>query len=153
MSKKPKTEAPEKLRDAAGQQPTLGGLLAALERNVELTPTRRRDLMSAVNKVADLLRQEPAAVPLDMPAISGKLALISAVAVRISPKRLLNIRSDFRAAVKASGMMPVPIDRRPLSPGWTALFERLSGRRAHIGLSRLARYAGSLAIEPEGVVL
>jgi integrase len=38
-----------------------------------------------------------------------------------------------------------------LSPEWAKLFKRLSGRRAHIGLSRLARYASARGIKPGDV--
>jgi hypothetical protein len=38
-----------------------------------------------------------------------------------------------------------------LSPDWVDLFQRLSGRRAHIGLSRLARYASAQGIVPEKI--
>ena len=38
-----------------------------------------------------------------------------------------------------------------MSLDWVDLFERLSGRRAHIGLSRLARYASGQGIAPKGV--
>jgi integrase len=46
--------------------------------------------------------------------------------------------------VKSSGK---PI----LSPGWVELFARLSSRRAHIGLSRLARFASTRGIAPHDV--
>ena len=88
---------------------TLAGVLAALERDGKLTATRRRDLISAVKRVAILLGNEPAAIALDMAAISARLAAVNPVAVGITTKRLANIRSDFLAAVKASGLMPVNI--------------------------------------------
>ena len=49
-------------------------------------------------------------------------------------------------------MKPVQrLARTPLSPAWKKLFADLSGRRAHIGLSRLARYASANGIEPEEI--
>ena len=45
---------------------TLADVLTALEREGKLTATRRRDLSSAVKRVAILLRDEPAAITLDM---------------------------------------------------------------------------------------
>ena len=39
----------------------------------------------------------------------------------------------------------------PLSPAWADLFEQLSGRRAHIGLSRLARFASARGLAPEDI--
>ena len=119
-------------------------MLAALEREGKLTATRRRDLISAAKRVAILLGNEPAAIALDMAAISARLAAVNAVAVGITTKRLANIRSDFLAGVKASGMMPAnALGKSPLSAAWTGLFEQLSGLRPLIGLSRLARFASA----------
>jgi len=155
MSKKSKSN---EIKSTTKKQPagksksaTLVTVLTALEQNEDQSPTRRRDLTSAVNRVADLLGQEPAAIPIDMPAISARLAAVNPVAVGMTAKRLFNIRSDFTAAIKTSGLMPVPLDKQPLSSGWIALFECLSGRRAHIGLSRLARYASGEGTEPKDV--
>ena len=61
-------------------------------------------------------------------------------------KRLANIRSDFLAAVKASGRRCRDRGSRPsrLEPVLELICSSgLSGRRAHIGLSRLARYASA----------
>jgi integrase len=149
MSRKRRRNAPAPR--AAGPV-TLAGALAALERDGKLSATRRRDLVSAVKRVAVLLGDEPAAIPLDMAAISARLATVNAVAVGISTKRLANIRSDFLAAAKASGVVPLKIKGKPaLSPAWIDLFARLSGRRAHIGLSRLARYASARGLMPKDI--
>jgi hypothetical protein len=70
----------------------------------------------------------------------------------MSDKRYANVRSDFLAAVRASGLMLlVGSGKKTLSPAWIELFARLAGRRAHIGLSRLARYATSHGIAPRDV--
>ncbi len=56
------------------------------------------------------------------------------------------------AAVRTSGLKPVRrSSRTPLSAGWTKLFAKLSARRAHLGLSRLARYASANGIDPADV--
>ena len=44
-------------------------------------------------------------------------------------------------------MQPVTASKS-LSPEWAKLFKRLSGRRTHFGLSRLARYASARGIKP-----
>ena len=67
-----------------------------------------------MKRVADLLGNEPAGIALDMGAISAKLGAVSPVAAGMTAKRFANIRSDFLAAVKASGLMPVKVEaRRP----------------------------------------
>ena len=65
------------------------------------------------------------------------------------PKSFANIRSDFLAAVKATGFNLVERkSKTPLSPAWTELMESLSDKRTHIGLSRLARFASGSGIQP-----
>jgi integrase len=131
---------------------TLADVLAVVERSTALLPTRLRDLRSAVIRVADLLGNVPGRIALDLPKISTRLAAISPVAAGITAKRLANIRSDFLAAVKASGLMPIgPWHKSRLAPAWRQLFVRLSRRRAHLGLARLGRYATSRGIDPEAV--
>ena len=133
----------------AGEPLTLAHVLLGLGRPGELSATRLRDLRSAVRRVAALLGNEPAAIAVDMGAIAAGLAAINPVAAGLTSKRMANVRSDFVAAIKASGVTPLTAaGRSPLSPAWADLFVRLSGRRAHIGLSRLARYASRQGITP-----
>jgi integrase len=141
MSKKPKIETP-----------TLATVRAALQRPGAVAGTRLRDMQSAVTCVARLLGNEPEAIPLDMEAISAGLGAISPLAAGMTAKRFANIKSDFLAAVRASGVkaIPVPVKKDP-SPKWIELFKRLSGRRAHIGLSRFARHASAKGVEPADV--
>ena len=67
---------------------TLATVLAALEQPAGLSTTRLRDLRSAVTRVADLLGDEPAGVPLDIGAIGFKLGAISPVAASMTPSAL-----------------------------------------------------------------
>ena len=125
-------------------------MLAALARPGKLSASRVRDLRSAVNRVADLLGDERAAISLDISAISARLNSINALAAGMSAKRLANIRSDFLAAAKACGVRPVT-GTKSLSPEWAKLFKHLSGRRTHLGLSRLARYSSARGIRPRDI--
>jgi integrase len=127
-------------------------VLVAVEQSTTLSPTRSRDLRSAVIRIADLLGNVPGRIALDLPTISARLATINTVATGMATKRFANIRSDFLAAVKASGLMPIrPWHKGPLAPAWRQLFARVSGKRAHLGLSRFARYASARGINPEAV--
>ena len=127
-------------------------MLDGLNRPSGLSETRLRDLRSAVKRVGELLGNVPAAIPLDMQTIRAGLSTVNPIAVGMTAKRFTNIRSDFVAAVKASGAVAIrPAAKRKLSPGWDDLFARLASRRAHLGLSRLARYASAHGIEPEEV--
>jgi hypothetical protein len=131
---------------------TLQDVLQVMEGAEALSVTRRRDLRSAVKRVATLLSDDPARLVLDLPAISSKLATISPVAAGLSSKSFSNIRSDFMAAVKASGLKSIQRSGKTrMSPAWANLVAGLSQKRARIGLSRLARYANAADIPPERV--
>ena len=98
--------------------------------------------------VANLLRNVPGRIALDLPTIATSLAAVSPVAAGMTTKRLANIRSDFLAAARASGLIPIGAwHKGRLASAWRQLFARLSQRRAHLGLSRFARYASAQGID------
>jgi integrase len=137
----------------AGKQAhgTLQTVLDALEGR-QLAPKRRRDLRSAVTRVAKLLGDAPGRIALDLPDLSKRLAAINPVAVGLTPKSFSNIRSDFLAAVKASGLKPMQSGGKAgLRPDWIALLAKLPKRREGIGLSRLARHASAEGIAPQHI--
>ena len=132
--------------------PSLADVDRAIANNGLLSPTRRRDLRSAISRVAALLAEDPAHLPLDLAAIAGRLAAINPVAAGLTPKTLSNIRSDLLAAVRTSGLQPVlASSKAALSPPWADLLALLPAKRARIGLSRLARYASAAGITPDEI--
>lgn len=132
-------------------QTTFTDVLLALETQ-KLSETRRRDLRSSIKRVAYLLDDDPAGIPLDLSAIGAKLATISPAAAGLTDKSLSNVRSNFMAAVKASGLKPVRrFAKTPLSAKWKKLIAKSSGTRVQIGLSRFAGYASAKGIEPEDI--
>src|SRR5262249_17374469 len=123
MSKKPKTKSLPQRSSASAEPITLAAIVSALEHKADLNPTRLRDLRSAPTRVAILIGQEPAAIRLDLEAISSRLADVNPVAAGMSAKRFANLRSDFLAAVKASGMASVSGGTKaPMSDAWVGLF-------------------------------
>jgi hypothetical protein len=136
---------------ASAAQASLADVLIALEKNTTLSDTRLRDLRSSINRVARLLNDEPAHIRLDLPAISAKLAGCMPAAAGLGTKTFANVRSNFLAAVKASGIRPVGSVNVPMSPGWRKLMAGLSSKRMHIGLSRFARWCSANGIEPTQV--
>jgi integrase len=151
MTIKPKRKAP--IQGSETIIPvTLRDVITAVEGRDTLSATRRRDLRSSIKRVALLVGDDPARIPLDLPAISARLAAVNPIAAGLTSKSFSNIRSDFIAAVKVSGLKPIQRRARtPLSPAWQKLFTDLSGRRAHLGLSRLARYASANGIAPQEI--
>ena len=137
---------------AAAAGLNLNDLLISLKSHTDLSETRLRDLRSSIKRVALLVGNDPAGIPFDLPAVSAKLALVNPVAAGLTAKSFSNIRSNFITAVKASGLKSINRSAgTPLSPEWRRLMRKLSGRRAHLGLSRLARFASAKGIEPAQV--
>jgi hypothetical protein len=131
---------------------TLADLLSSLQHDTSLSATRSRDLQSAVKRVASLLGEETGAIPLDLPAISAKLAAINPVAKGLTSKTFSNIRSNFLTSVSVSGLKAVQRSKKTeLSPAWVNLMAQHAGERAQLGLSRLAHYASAKGIEPDQV--
>ena len=127
--------------------PTLADLDTALQKHPSLTPVRLRDLRSAVSRVAKLLNDDPARITLDLRAIGAKLADVSPAVVGLSQELRQHPRADFMAAIDMSGLVPlVRAKRLPLLPAWAQFMAKLSDKRSQIGLSRLARYAGSIGV-------
>jgi integrase len=134
-----------------GKDIKLSDLLAALDRVAKLSPTRRRDLLSAVRGVAEVLGQDPGAVRLELSAIAARLAKVEPGAHGMSAKRLANIRSDFLASVKLACFGPAPVKRGGLTEDWKALFAAHPSRSFRNGLSRLAHYASGRVVGPKDV--
>ena len=77
MTSKTKTQSePLPAYDPALRK-TLAHVLAAVDRSTALSPTRLRDLRSAVMRVAHLLGNVPSRIALDLPAIATSLAAVS----------------------------------------------------------------------------
>jgi integrase len=134
------------------EQFTLAGVDVALAKNDGLSPIRRRDLRSAIRRVARLLGDEPAQIPLDLSAISTRLAACMPAAAGLSDKSFANLKSDFLAAVRASALRPIHSSAKTsLTSGWRTLMPDLPSQRMRLGISRLARWCSAKGIEPEAV--
>src|SRR5262249_5976124 len=90
-----------------GTSPSLADVDREVANKAALWAPRRRDLRSAVSRVAALLGEESAHLPLELEKIAARLATINPVAVGMTAKTLANVRSDFLAAVRQSGLRPV----------------------------------------------
>ncbi len=131
---------------------TLAEVITALQADPSLAPTRRRDLCSAVRRVAEMLERDPARLPASLPEIRRALADVTPAQAGVSTKTFQNLRSDLLAALRHVGAnRHLGTARPPLNPPWRALYERLPGKRLQNGLSRLIRVCSALGIEPEQV--
>jgi integrase len=131
---------------------TLQDVIDRLVSNRSLSETRKRDLRSAVIAFAKLTGHAPVGVTLDLHAIRATFDSMVAADAKVSRKRWANLRSDFAAAIEASGLwvMLKTADVK-LDQVWSTLFRGVRDRRVRIGLSRFARWATLRQINPKAV--
>src|SRR5262249_14049761 len=133
----------------SGTSPSLADVDREVANKGSLAAPRRRDLRSALSRVAALLGEEPAPLPLELEKIAARLATINPVAVGMTAKTLANVRSDFLAAVRQSGLRPVLASAKTqLSPAWDALLRQLPAKRHRPGLRPLGGHATASPIGP-----
>jgi integrase len=137
-------------RVAAPSAPTLHDVIAKLQQCTGLPESRRRDLRSAVSRIAALLGQPPQAVTLDVPQVAARLKTLDHAAVSVSAKTMQNVRANFLAALRETDFMPRRRLARALSPEWNALLQGQDKRR-RLGLARLGRYASTRGIPPTAI--
>ena len=131
---------------------TLADVRLAVERRDDLTPNRRRDLISAINSTCTKLCRSPAMVPCAPITLRLLLLSIEPVAHGMLPKTWSTIRSNIAAALAVAGVISAErIDRTELAPRWERLRQLLSDRFHRDALSRLMHFCSSRGIDPADV--
>lgn len=132
--------------------PSVADALDRLEAVSNLTPTRRRDLRSALLSICRLIGRPAAEVPANINWLHIRLRRIEPAAVDLSKKRFANIKAD---ALKALGLTGCSRERadwmRTPSPAWVALMARIPDRHDQWKLSQFAQYCTAIGVEPHQV--
>ncbi len=129
---------------------TLADAIRAVEAT-DLSPTRRRDMASAIRTVVRLLESAPERLPASPRLLNRRLNEIAPAAKGMTPARWANIRSLLRASLALLGPSAPGRHLNALSPGWQHLWDSMEARALKIGLSRLMRFYSAAGIEPEAV--
>jgi len=111
----------------------------------DLKPTRRRDLVSALQAVARMAEMPPSTVVLTPDFVRQRVLTVSAAQYGVSRSRLFNIRSQLRAVLQRAGT----IDAKylPIAPEWQNLLDRLGPQSRH-GLTGFARFCTRCRVAP-----
>jgi integrase len=114
---------------------TLTDVIEHLKKDLILSPARRRDLISSVLRICELVGVDPQVTPASLPYMRPLIKEVRPARHDIRPKTWSNLRANFRAAVVA----PLPRQPREQNPEWDTLLkaipaawmrERLSGFRS-----------------------
>lgn len=109
---------------------------------------RRRDMLSALETVSRAFQRPLTTVQADPKALR---ALFQAPCPTLSQKRLANVRSLVKAAVKLHGAPAVALTKRiPPAPAWAALLKQAPSVE-RIALYRLSCFCTAMRIGPEAV--
>ncbi|MDT8351883.1 tyrosine-type recombinase/integrase [Roseomonas mucosa] len=137
---------------SAGAPLTVAMALAEVARWDDLTPTRRRDLASALRGVCRLAGMDPrsqaAEAELTPAFLRERVFDRSATHHGLSRGAMTTLRSNLRAALERLEIID-PLEG-PLSPAWVAAMARL-GQFQRYGLIAFARFCTRQDVAPEAV--
>jgi integrase len=131
---------------------TLADVLTIIEQ-ASLSGTRRRDMVSAVNRVCEMAGTAPASAPAEPPLLRKMLSRIRAAAHGISAKSYSNLRSLLAAALQLADVIdPLGRGGGRRHPGWGPLLEAVvDDKRLSNGLAAFANWCASQGISPGDV--
>ncbi|WP_191059405.1 site-specific integrase [Geminicoccus harenae] len=131
---------------------TLADTIAAVQDHPDLSPTQKRDRISAVKSVARLLRSTPSQLPADPRELRHRLEGVHPAAIGMSAKRFANIKADLLRALRA-GTVPAPDQhaRPPFSLAWQQLRESCPTPWIRLKLARFMRWCDRHGIMPADV--
>lgn len=152
------TELDPKLLDTVfvpAGTPWLSDCIRKIEQNNTLPATRRRDLASALRRIARAIDRTADQTPADPTWLRPRLARVAPAALGISPKTWSNVLSDAHAALDHCGV----VERRfanitGLNDDWRALWDDViaSGDQSLApALGRFVRFLDRLGIAPKDV--
>lgn len=132
--------------------PRMSAVVEQLE-ELDLSPTKRRDLRSAIRSLCRLIGRTPEEVPANINWVHVRLRRVHPVSAGISEKRLKNIKADVLKALSLCGCSRERSDwlRQP-SPDWQILLDRIPDKHDRWKLMQLAQYCTALGIAPTEVV-
>jgi integrase len=128
---------------------TLAELLAFLER-VTLAGIRRRDMVSAINRVCEMAGTTPPSVPAEAPRLREMLSRIRPAAHGVSAKSYSNQRSLLAAALQLAGIIdPLGRGSARCHPQWKPLLDAVADdQRLSNGIAAFANWCANHGISP-----
>jgi integrase len=118
-----------------------------------LAGTRRRDMVSALDRICEMAGTMPASVPVEPSVLRDMLSRIRPAAHGVSAKSYSNLKSLFAAALQLAGVID-PSGRGAAKghPVWGPLLEAIAGdQRLSNGLAALANWCVGQGMSPSDV--
>jgi hypothetical protein len=136
--------------------PMFTDLIAILQSDQSLKPTRRRDMVSGLRRVAKAIGRAPQDVPCHGRWLQPRLAKIAPAAHGLSPKAWQNAVSDARAAMVHVGIVERRDNRiTDLSPTWQTLWASVlaspQSKTLQPPLCRIIHFLNNQGVAPHDV--
>lgn len=106
----------------------------------DLSETRKRDLISGLNRVASALGIPAEDIPCDPIWLQPRLIKVSPAAIGVTQKAWQNARSDARMALVWAGIVSRRNSRKDLSPEWSLLWNRILSMKEKTLRAALCRF-------------
>jgi len=131
---------------------TLADVLLLVEASA-LPPYQRRDMRSAINRIAEMAGVVPAMAPATAPALRQMLKRVQPAAHGVTQKTWANLLSGFRAALRLAEVIESRGDGLAMKdPAWAPLLKAIAeDRRLSCGLAAFVNYCAWKAITPDQV--
>lgn len=136
--------------------PMFTDLIVTLERDQSLKPTRRRDMISGLRRVAKAIGRAPQDVPCHGRWLQPRLAKIAPAALGLKDKAWQNVVSNARAAMVHVGIVERRDNRiTDLSPAWQALWASVlaspQSKTLQPPLCRFIHFLNNQGVAPDDV--
>lgn len=129
--------------------PTLADAIAALEQTQTIPALQRRDVISAISRVATYLNRSPHDLEIDAASLRNSLAKIHPAQAGVSAKTLSNVKNNLMKALQATGHLRALYPKCDPTDGWKAFLAQCTGKHQVHSFSRLLNYCCALSIEPD----
>ncbi len=131
---------------------SLNNVLKHLATSTSLSNMRKRDLRSAVSRIADMLESTPERLPANIKQLKPLVSKIHPAQNYISAKTLQNLNSNLLAAVRHFLATEKPVHlRKKLSSNWHHIYSQLPDKHFNSGLSRFVHFNSDRHIDPGNV--
>lgn len=129
--------------------PTLAEVVLRLQQDPSLTSSRRRDLISGIQRISEMTGVDPKSSPASLQFIRPLIKAVRPAKFNLTPKTWSNLRANFRAAL----VHPAPGVPKDFDPQWSELRAALlnTPKSMRLGLSRFIAFCNNAAIAPSAV--
>jgi integrase len=147
-----KTRAQMPLVDPEKRALSMAELLARIEGDAELSPTRKRDLASAVRSFCRHLKLDPANTPAAHAYFRRHVQQFHHLKAGTSRKTFQNARALVSSALRRYVIAQTQRGGNGLAPEWKSLWDLLRDKPdLRFGMSRLMRFCSDRGIAPDSV--